>query len=68
MQPFNAGYVWNNDTANMIIRNSSITRQNSFTGSITQQATSVVTKTNQDCYELEQGYFSIYAFEASISL
>ncbi|KAL4265006.1 SKN1/KRE6 family protein [Pleurotus pulmonarius] len=62
--PFNAGYVWNNDTTtNMIIRDSSITRQNSFIGSITQQATSVITKTNPDCYELEQGCFSIYAFE-----
>lgn len=64
MQPFNAGYVWKNES-NMIFGDPSITRQNSFTGSITQQATSVVTKTDPNCYELEQGCFSIYAFEVS---
>ncbi|KAL0949252.1 hypothetical protein HGRIS_009330 [Hohenbuehelia grisea] len=61
--PFNAGYVWLNTTDNEIIPNPSITRQNSFIGSVTQQAASVITKTDQRCYEYADGCFSIYAFE-----
>ncbi|KAJ8515335.1 hypothetical protein ONZ45_g7216 [Pleurotus djamor] len=61
--PFDAGYVWQNTSDNMIFNDPSITRQNKFTGSITQQATSVITKTDANCYELEQGCFSVYGFE-----
>ncbi|KAK7676909.1 hypothetical protein QCA50_020165 [Cerrena zonata] len=61
--PFNAGYVWFNTSDNEIIADPTISAQNSYTGGITQQATSVVTQTNQECYEGEGGCYSIYGFE-----
>ncbi|EPQ59119.1 glycoside hydrolase family 16 protein [Gloeophyllum trabeum ATCC 11539] len=61
--PFNAGYIWANTSENEVIVDPSISQQNSFIGSATQQATSVVTATNQVCYEYEQGCYSIYGFE-----
>lgn len=61
--PFNHAWVWDNSSANMIVNNPSISRLNSFVGSATQQATSVVTKTNPNCYEYEGGCYSIYGFE-----
>ncbi|KIY69736.1 glycoside hydrolase family 16 protein [Cylindrobasidium torrendii FP15055 ss-10] len=61
--PFNAGYVWDNSSANLIIADSSISRLNTYIGGSTQQATSVVSETNPQCYQLGGGCFSIYAFE-----
>lgn len=64
--PFNAGYEWFNTTSNptnLIIPNSDITTLNPYIGGAFQQATSGVTETDQDCYELTQGCFSIYGFE-----
>jgi len=61
--PFNHGYIWENTTDNMIIPNPSISSQNTFIGSSTQQATSVVTETNQGCYEQDLGCYSVYGFE-----
>ncbi|KAF8161089.1 glycoside hydrolase family 16 protein [Crassisporium funariophilum] len=61
--PFNAGYDWLNTTDNMIIVDPSITHQNTFIGSGTQQATSLVTSTNANCYELSGGCYSVYGFE-----
>lgn len=63
VQPFNAGYIWQNTTANEVIANPSISVQNSYIGGITQQATSVVTNTDQNCYERTTGCYSIYGFE-----
>ena len=51
MQPFNAGYIWKNTSDNEIITDPSISDQNTFIGSATQQATSVTTNTNSQCYE-----------------
>ncbi|KAF8973276.1 glycoside hydrolase family 16 protein, partial [Flammula alnicola] len=65
--PFNAGYQWDHTQDNMIIYNSSITQLNSFIGSATQQATSVTTNTNPNCYEQDGGCYSIYGFEVHIS-
>ncbi|KAF8897828.1 glycoside hydrolase family 16 protein [Infundibulicybe gibba] len=62
-QPFNYGYIWDNSTENMILTDPTISQLNTFIGSITQQATSVVTSTNQVCYELVDECYSIYAFE-----
>ncbi|TFK68206.1 glycoside hydrolase family 16 protein [Pluteus cervinus] len=42
--PFNYAYIWDNTTDNMLISDSSISELNSFVGSVTQQATSVVTR------------------------
>lgn len=62
-QPFNHAYIWLNTTANEIIADPTISKQNTFTGSVTQQATSVVTDTDPNCYEYETGCYSIYGFE-----
>ncbi|PAV24064.1 beta-glucan synthesis-associated [Pyrrhoderma noxium] len=61
--PFNFGYEWFNTSENLIIADSAISQQNSYTGSAIQQATSIVTKTDQNCYTSETGCFSIYGFE-----
>ncbi|KAJ7618877.1 beta-glucan synthesis-associated [Mycena polygramma] len=61
--PFNAGYVWFNTSDNLVIADTSITAQNTYTGGAYQQATSVVTQTNQGCYELTDGCKSVYGIE-----
>jgi beta-glucan synthesis-associated protein KRE6 len=61
--PFNHDYVWLNTSDNMVFDDPSITVQNTYTGGDTQQATSVVTNTNQGCYELDDQCFSVYGFE-----
>ncbi|KAG9317367.1 beta-glucan synthesis-associated [Chiua virens] len=61
--PFNAGYIWKNTSENEMIVDSSISVQNTYIGSALQQATSVVTQTNQICYEGLTGCYSIYGFE-----
>ncbi|THH13369.1 hypothetical protein EW146_g6838 [Bondarzewia mesenterica] len=61
--PFNARYVWLNTTNNLIIPNATITELNSYTGGVYQQAVSGVTETDQACYELKTGCFSVYGFE-----
>ncbi|KAG8218548.1 glycoside hydrolase family 16 protein [Butyriboletus roseoflavus] len=61
--PFDAGYIWQNTSKNEIIIDPSISTQNTYTGSVLQQATSVVTETNQVCYEGVTGCYSIYGFE-----
>lgn len=47
----------------MIVTDPGISKINGFVGNIIQQATSVVTKTNQRCYELVEDCYSVYAFE-----
>ncbi|SJL02140.1 related to KRE6-glucan synthase subunit [Armillaria ostoyae] len=61
--PFNAGYVWDNSSDNMIIADSTISMLNTYIGGKTQQATSVVSETNKECYQLASGCFAIYGFE-----
>ncbi|EIW82295.1 glycoside hydrolase family 16 protein [Coniophora puteana RWD-64-598 SS2] len=61
--PFNAGYDWFNTSSNLKIPNKGVSVLNTYTGGIYQQAASVVTQTDQDCYELETGCFSVYGFE-----
>ncbi|PBK78840.1 glycoside hydrolase family 16 protein [Armillaria solidipes] len=61
--PFNKGYIWDNSSDNLFIQDPSISVQNTYLGGVTQQATSVVTNTDQACYQLESGCFSIYGFE-----
>lgn len=64
-QPFNREYNWLNTSDNEVIADLSMSALNGFKGSATQQATSVVTDTNQQCYELVADCFSVYGFEAS---
>jgi len=61
--PFDAAYEWVDPSENVIITDPTISSPNSFLGSVTQQATSVVTNVNQDCYEDTLGCYSIYGFE-----
>ncbi|VDC02538.1 unnamed protein product [Peniophora sp. CBMAI 1063] len=61
--PFNQGYIWKNTSDNLKIYDTSISEQNPYIGGKTQQATSALTNTNQDCYELEGGCSSVYGFE-----
>ncbi|KAI0722784.1 beta-glucan synthesis-associated [Earliella scabrosa] len=61
--PFNHEYTWLNTSDNAIIVDPTISFLNTFKGSVTQQATSVVTSTDPNCYEDEAGCYSIYAFE-----
>lgn len=61
--PFNAAYEWFNTSANLIIPDPEISTLNSYMGGAYQQATSVVSQTNQSCYELEDGCFAIFGFE-----
>lgn len=63
MQPFNYGYLWFNTSENEVIPDPSISKQNSYIGGVLQQATSVVTDTDPNCYEGETGCYSIYGFE-----
>ncbi|KAF5333605.1 hypothetical protein D9611_002501 [Ephemerocybe angulata] len=63
--PFNNAYKWDHTPQNMKIANASISKINGFVGNIVQQAGSVVTDTNQRCYQLLDDCFSQYAFEAS---
>lgn len=61
--PFNHGYIWFNTSDNEIIPNPSISQQNTYVGGDLQQATSVVTQTDQSCYELSGGCYSTYGFQ-----
>ncbi|KAJ7864983.1 glycoside hydrolase family 16 protein [Mycena olivaceomarginata] len=62
-QPFNAAYVWFNTSDNLIIPDPTASVLNTYTGGAFQQATSVVTQTNQECYELLGACYSVYGFE-----
>lgn len=62
--PFNDKYIWLNTTENLVIPNTSISALNSYIGGDLQQASSVVTTTNQSCYELsKKPCYSTYGFE-----
>lgn len=47
----------------MYIADFAISQPNDFIGGPTQQATSVITQTDQNCYEGSTGCFSVYGFE-----
>ncbi|TEB38307.1 glycoside hydrolase family 16 protein [Coprinellus micaceus] len=62
--PFNAGYRWDDTPDNLIIGNPAISTQNTYIGGPNQQATSVISVTDQNCYEVGgTGCFSVYGFE-----
>ncbi|KAG8827745.1 beta-glucan synthesis-associated protein [Serendipita sp. 401] len=60
--PFDAFYSWNNQSYAEIYDHS-VSELNLYRGSVYQQASSVISYTNQDCYELNTGCYSIYGFE-----
>ncbi|KAJ7621167.1 glycoside hydrolase family 16 protein [Roridomyces roridus] len=61
--PFNPWYDWLNVSGNWDIAEPSISVLNTYTGGAYQQASSVVTLTNQKCYELIDNCFSVYGIE-----
>ncbi|KAK0478306.1 beta-glucan synthesis-associated [Armillaria novae-zelandiae] len=61
--PFNAKYEWFNTSDNMIIYDATETYLNTYTGGAFQQATSGVSLTDQNCYQLATGCFAVYGFE-----
>ncbi|KAB5591406.1 Glycoside hydrolase family 16 protein [Ceratobasidium theobromae] len=61
--PFNAAFVWDNSSTNLIIGDSAKSKLNTFVGNEWQQTTSVVSETNQNCYTQDGGCFSTYGFE-----
>ncbi|KAJ7786147.1 glycoside hydrolase family 16 protein, partial [Mycena metata] len=62
--PFNNEYIWFNTSDNLIIPDPSISVLNTYIGGAFQQATSVVTDTDQECYQLlNSTCFAIYGFE-----
>ncbi|EKM61134.1 glycoside hydrolase family 16 protein [Phanerochaete carnosa HHB-10118-sp] len=61
--PFNAGYEWFNTSSNLIIPEPNITQLNTYIGGAYQQATSGVTESNQEAYELTGNQFAVYGFQ-----
>ncbi|KAF8737934.1 hypothetical protein AX14_012116 [Amanita brunnescens Koide BX004] len=61
--PFDNSYEWDNSSEFMTLYDPTISKLNTFVGNVQQQATSVVTNTNELCYELEAGCYSVYGFE-----
>ncbi|KAJ6574953.1 beta-glucan synthesis-associated [Mycena capillaripes] len=61
--PFNNEYIWFNTSDNLIIPNLVNSTLNSYIGGAFQQATSVVTQTDQTCYQLIENCFSVFGFE-----
>jgi len=61
--PFNAEYKWFNTSDNLVIADPDVTLLNPYVGGIFQQTTSALSKTNQQCYELNGGCYSTYGFE-----
>ena len=52
----------------MVIMDPNVSHLNSYVGGAFQQATSVFSKTNVNCYELGPGCFSIYGFEVCTAI
>ncbi|KIK67788.1 glycoside hydrolase family 16 protein [Collybiopsis luxurians FD-317 M1] len=62
--PFNDFYVWKNTSDNYKIYDSTTSKLNSYIGGSTQQASSVVSTTNQECYEYSDSpCYAVYGFE-----
>ncbi|CAK5262386.1 unnamed protein product [Mycena citricolor] len=61
--PFDASYQWSNTSANMIIPDTTLSSQNTYSGGIYQQAASVLTTTNQSCYQLLDNCFALHGFQ-----
>ncbi|PSS37591.1 hypothetical protein PHLCEN_2v607 [Hermanssonia centrifuga] len=61
--PFNEEYQWFNTTDNLIIPNATATFLNPYMGGAFQQATSGVTESNQEAYELTGNVYSVYGVQ-----
>ncbi|KAI0651966.1 glycoside hydrolase family 16 protein [Trametes meyenii] len=61
--PFNHAYEFINTSDTYSIMDETKSKMNSYKGGVYQQATSVVTMTNQQAYELTGNEYSIYGFQ-----
>ncbi|KAF8206857.1 glycoside hydrolase family 16 protein, partial [Mycena galopus ATCC 62051] len=62
--PFDPAYAWANTSDNMIIVDTTLSVKNlGFSGGTFQEATSVVSTTNQSCYQLAEACFAVNGFE-----
>jgi beta-glucanase (GH16 family) len=61
--PFNNEYIWFNTSDNLIIPDPTNSVLNTYIGGAFQQATSVVTSTGQECYQLLEQCFGVFGFE-----
>ncbi|KAI0737554.1 beta-glucan synthesis-associated protein [Daedaleopsis nitida] len=61
--PFNYQYKFNNNSDTLIIEDPTISQLNGYTGGVYQQATSVVSATNQEAYELTGFQYAVYGFQ-----
>ncbi|KAJ7218060.1 beta-glucan synthesis-associated [Mycena pura] len=61
--PFDAAYEWHNSSDFYILADPTVSLMNTFRGSITQEATSILTNTDPLCYEGTGGCYSVYGFE-----
>jgi len=62
--PFNDEYIWFNTSDNLIIPDPVVSTLNTYIGGAFQQATSVVTQTNQQCYQLiDPTCYEVFGFE-----
>ncbi|KAG9019307.1 hypothetical protein FRB90_004020 [Tulasnella sp. 427] len=62
--PFDMYYLWNNGTDAVTVYDTSLTSQNSFSGNTYQEAASLLTTTDQNCYQNGgTGCYSVYGFE-----
>ncbi|KAI0375069.1 glycoside hydrolase family 16 protein [Pilatotrama ljubarskyi] len=61
--PFNYAYEWFSTSDNLVIVNESISKLNGYKGGVYQQATSVVTVTDQEAYEFNGGKYATYGFQ-----
>ncbi|KAK0454778.1 glycoside hydrolase family 16 protein [Armillaria borealis] len=61
--PFDPSYIWNNNSDNLVITDTTRSHINTYRGRITQETTSVVSQSAQDCYQLGTGCFAIYGLE-----
>jgi len=61
--PFNNEYTWFNTTDNLIITDPTVSELNGYKGGAYQQATSVVSQTNQEAYEGTGNVYATYGFQ-----
>ncbi|KAI0669783.1 glycoside hydrolase family 16 protein [Trametes maxima] len=61
--PFNHAYEFINTSDTYSILDETKSKMNSYKGGVYQQATSVVTMTNQQAYELTGNEYSVYGFQ-----
>ncbi|OJT09591.1 Beta-glucan synthesis-associated protein SKN1 [Trametes pubescens] len=61
--PFNEAYTWFNTSDTLIIPDPDISELNGYKGGAFQQASSVVTETNQQAYEGTGDVYSIYGIQ-----